>query len=567
MRDLERDVLQVVFPRTAQGDRGRARLARRGRGRGEGVVALGEEATRDRAGSGHFVGHAFGDELAAGGACFGTHLQEPVAGLQHVQVMLDHDQRVAGFREAMQEADQTGDVLAVQARRRLVEQQQGARLARVDLRKVTDELESLGFAAGERRERLAHREVAEADLFEAGELGGGGRTGAEELPRLGHRHREQVADGLPFVLEAQHLVAETFAVAGWAGERDVGDELHLHRLPAGAAATFAAALAGVEGEVGRREAGGLRFGRIAEQRADRVPGADVERRIRARGAGRRGLVDEGDLGRFLVELHPFQFRRFVARFRVAAADDLMEQRGLAGARDAAEADEASQRDRAREVAEVVDRGAADPKAWRRIADRSRHARLRGASSGEPVARGGILDLQDALRDALVEEMAAFGTGARADLDEPVRRAHDGFVVLDDHDRVALVDEAAEDADHAREVAGVHADARFVQDEDRVREAGAEAGGQVDALHFAAGQRAREAIQREVTEADRFQIAEAGEDGFEGVVGRVTRVLRRERREHRAQVGDRRSVEFGQRLALPAPEKGFLAEAAALALRA
>ena len=172
-----------------------------------------------------------------------------------------------------------------------------------------------------------------------------------------------------------------------------------------------------------------------------------------------------------------------------------------------------------------------------------------------------------MRSALVEEVAAFGAGSRADLDEPVRRAHHGFVVFDHHHRVALFDQAAEDAHHAGQVAGVHADARFVEDEDRVREAGAEAGGQVDALDFAAGKRAGQAIEREVAEADRFEVAEACEDGLERVVGGMARVLGRQRRQHRAQVRDRRRVEFGERLALPAPEERFLAEAAAMALRA
>ena len=86
-------------------------------------------------------------------------------------------------------------------------------------------------------------------------------------------------------------------------------------------------------------------------------------------------------------------------------------------------------------------------------------------------------------------MAAFGAGSRSDLDQPVGGAHHGLVVFDHHDRVALFDEAVEDAHHPGEVAGVHADARFVEDEDRVRQAGAEAGSQVDALDFPAGERA------------------------------------------------------------------------------
>jgi hypothetical protein len=62
-------------------------------------------------------------------------------------------------------------------------------------------------------------------------------------------------------------------------------------------------------------------------------------------------------------------------------------------------------------------------------------------------------------------------------------------MLDDDDRVTLIDETAEDAHHPRKIAGVHPHARFVEDEDRIREASAEAGRQVDALDFAAGESA------------------------------------------------------------------------------
>ena len=164
-------------------------------------------------------------------------------------------------------------------------------------------------------------------------------------------------------------------------------------------------------------------------------------------------------------------------------------------------------------------------------------------------------------------MAALGAGARADLDEPVGGTHHGFVVFDDHHRVALCDKTTEDADHPRKIAGVHADARFVEDEDRVCEAGAEAGRQIDALDFAAGKRARETVEGEVAKSDCFEVAEASEDRFECVVRRVARIFRCEGREQRAQVRDRRSVEFGQGFALPAPEERLLSEAAAVAFRA
>lgn len=44
--DLDRDVLQIMFAGTVQGDGGWPRFARHGRRGGEGVVALREEAKR-----------------------------------------------------------------------------------------------------------------------------------------------------------------------------------------------------------------------------------------------------------------------------------------------------------------------------------------------------------------------------------------------------------------------------------------------------------------------------------------------------------------------------------------
>ena len=63
-----------------------------------------------------------------------------------------------------------------------------------------------------------------------------------------------------------------------------------------------------------------------------------------------------------------------------------------------------------------------------------------------------------------------------DFNEPIGGTHNRFIVFDDDDGVALFDEASEDADHAREVARVHADAGFIEDKDRICEAGAQTGG-------------------------------------------------------------------------------------------
>ena len=245
----------------------------------------------------------------------------------------------------------------------------------------------------------------------------------------------------------------------------------------------------------------------------------------------------------------------------------MEEGGLARAGDAAEADEAAERQRAGEVPQVVDRGAFDAEARRGVGHRARRAGRRLAASAEPSAGRGILRFQDARRLSGVDQVAARRAWARADLDEPIRRAHHRFIVFDHDHGVPLFDEAPEDADHAREVARVHADAGFIEHEDGIGEAGAEAGSQVDALHFAAGERAGETVERQVTEADGLEVTQAGQHGFEGVVGRMAGVLGRVWPEQRAQFRDRERVELGQAAALPAPPERFFSETLAAAFRA
>ncbi|HLP00958.1 MAG TPA: hypothetical protein VK163_02950 [Opitutaceae bacterium] len=116
------------------------------------------------------------------------------------------------------------------------------------------------------------------------------------------------------------------------------------------------------------------------------------------------------------------------------------------------------------------------------------------------------------------DVASGGAGLGADLDHVVGGADHRLVVLDDDDGVTGICQRPDDADEPIDVARVKADRGFVEHEERVDERGAEAGGEVDAFDFAAGERARLAVEREVTEADLLEVAEAGADGVEGEVG-------------------------------------------------
>ena len=101
----------------------------------------------------------------------------------------------------------------------------------------------------------------------------------------------------------------------------------------------------------------------------------------------------------------------------------------------------------------------------------------------------------------------------------IRRAHDGFLVLDDEQRVAFVAQRFHHADEPARVARVQADARLVEDEERVHERRAEARREIHTLDFAAAERARGAVEREVAEADFEKEAEAGADFAEKHLGR------------------------------------------------
>ena len=102
-------------------------------------------------------------------------------------------------------------------------------------------------------------------------------------------------------------------------------------------------------------------------------------------------------------------------------------------------------------------------------------------------------------------MSAAAAGRGAHFDHVVGGADHRFVVFDDDDGVASIGERADDRDETMNVAWVEADAGFIEDEERVDEGGAEAGGEIDALDFAAGERFRLAVEGEVGEADLSEV--------------------------------------------------------------
>ena len=236
---------------------------------------------------------AGGHDVAALVARLGPQVDHPVGRLDHVEVVLDHHHRVAQVDQPVEHVEQLGQVVEVQAGGRLVEQVE--RPAGVGPRELGGQLHALRLAAGERRRRLAEREVVEPHVAErlqdAADLG----DVLEQLDRLAARHVEHVGDRLAVVADGQRLGVVAPAAARVALDPDVGQEVHLDpQLPV-AFALLAPPARHVEAEPPRRVAAELGLGQLGEERADQVEHAGVRGRVRGRRLPQRLLIDADHL--------------------------------------------------------------------------------------------------------------------------------------------------------------------------------------------------------------------------------------------------------------------------------
>jgi hypothetical protein len=143
----------------------------------------------------------------------------------------------------------------------------------------------------------------------------------------------------------------------------------------------------------------------------------------------------------------------------------IEKGGLARARNAAEAHETPEWDAYLKIPQVVPRDALQPQA--RVTVQHGPARREGGAAGaaRQVAPRKALRVSEHFRDgALEHDAAAASARLGADLNDMVRSANHGLVVLNDHYGVARVDEPADHAEQAVDVARMETDAGFIEDE-------------------------------------------------------------------------------------------------------
>ncbi len=222
-------------------------------------------------------------------AALGTEVDDPVGRLDHVEVVLDHEHRVARVDEPLQHVEQPAHVFEVQAGGGLVEDVDG--VAGRALAQLGRQLHPLRLTTRQRRRGLAEPHVAEPDVDQRLHLPGDRRLVREELERLFGRHVEHVGDALVLPRDVERVAVVARALADLAGHVDVGQEVHLDLDRAVALARLAAPALDVEREPTRLVAADLRLLRGGEERADLVEHA------RCRWPGWNGACGRSATGR------------------------------------------------------------------------------------------------------------------------------------------------------------------------------------------------------------------------------------------------------------------------------
>ena len=368
------------------------------------------------------------------------------------------------------------------------------------------QLDPLRLAARQRRRRLSELDVAEADLAQRLQLLPDLGDVLQELAGLGDGHVEHVGDAGLAVVHLQRLAVVAPAAAGLALDVDVGQEVHLDAQDAVALAGLAAPALDVERVAPRLVAARLRLGQVGEQIADVREHAGVGRRVRARRAADRRLVDVDHL---VDVLQP------VERRRAARAAPWRRASRCASARSSVSITSVDLPEPDTPVTQVSTPMREATRSGRAGCGRARAAtvsarlpdwrRWRGTSI--PLRPDRYAPVSDCVLPAMSSGVPAATmrppcTPARGPhVDDVVGGADGLLVVLDDEHAVAEVAQPRQRLEQARVVALVQADRRLVEDVEHADQRAADLRGQPDALRLAARQRRRRAVERQVVDAD------------------------------------------------------------------
>ena len=511
-------------------------------------------------------GGALGDDSAAAVAALRSQVDDPVRGLDHIEVVLDDDDRIALVAQSVQHVQQLTNVLEVQSRGGLVENVK--RLASVALGKFARQFDALSLAAGKGGGALAETDVGQSDIHQGLQLSRQHGHRVEELARFLYGHIQNFLDVPALVAHVECFPVVALAPADIAGDVDVGQEVHFDLDDAVPPARLATTALDVETEPSGPIAAGAGFVRLREQLPHGREDTRVRGRVRTGRAADGALVDVHDL----VEAFE-SFDRGVGAGRPAAravealrrdrVERLVDQRGLPGTRDAGNAGEESRRDVHRYLFQVVACGTYQADSALPV---HRHASARHLDTllaGQVLAGKRCLGRLDTLQRPRSDDFAAVDTRARADIDDVVRRANRFFIVFHHQYSVAEVAQVGEGAQQAGVVALVQAYGGFIQDIQDADQAGADLACQADALRLSSRERLRAAVERQVVQSHVDEKSQPGAYFLDDLVGDGAALASQfQTREIRQSVFDGVGCDLGDRRAIDVHVAGFLAQARA-----
>src|ERR1700722_15617271 len=217
--------------------------------------------------------------------------------------------------------------------------------------------QSLSFTARESGGGLAEAEIAEADFIQDAELGDDFGNASKKGQRLAGGEFENFVYIFAAIADIEDAGFEACATAFFANQLDISEELHFYRDGAVALASFAAAAGDVEGKMAGGEAAPLGIGRGGKDFADGVEGFEISGRIRTRSAADGRLVNDdhfADVGVAFEAVAKFLDTAARALCGERAVENVVHQRGLAGAADAGYHGERAERDHQVDVLKIVE---------------------------------------------------------------------------------------------------------------------------------------------------------------------------------------------------------------------
>ena len=261
-----------------------------------------------------------------------------------------------GIDQLIERDEQSLDVCQVQAGRRLVEDVQSV-FGALQLAELGCDLDSLRFAARQRRRRLSQRQIAKAEAIQHVDLPRQRRFGCEKGHALLDRHVQHVVDRLAADGDLERFGVESSALAGAARHLDVRHEVQLGRDDPLALTLFAPAAFDVEAESPGFVVALDRQRRVGKEVADGVVEADVSCRIRPAVSSDRRLIDADHLVHVLDAVDAIVLARQRAGVFELLPERLVEnvvdERALAGSRGAGDCHQLAERDGHVDALQVV----------------------------------------------------------------------------------------------------------------------------------------------------------------------------------------------------------------------